>query len=457
MGSLHDLLTVTVMDHYLSAKMMYKSNSIEKLTQSTFTEQEVKDFLREEKITFGLVDENIQQFVHHFSLDIFPIEVAKGYDKIDGKDGYIQYAINTNTSIDHSNSKDFRDVMRLPIVQREIKIATLIPPTKGENGMTVTGKEIKAKAGKPLFMKAGKNVHFNESDQSFYAKADGLVNFGLKAINIYTVYEVNEDISMRTGNIDFNGSVIIHGDVPSGFTVKAAGDIKIFGLVEAATIYAGGSVYIAEGIAGLKKGVIEAAEDVYIGYVNQAIIKAGRNIHVENSILHSDCSAGYDITCHRGNIIGGALFAGYSIEAKDIGNHIHTPTQLSVGIDHKEYEKYIELKNTKEKLLDNIQKLHFISRKLGSKEQMTNSKEKLTMSKLHFSYQKMKKQLKEVENELQEVKVSPETIQYSDVKVFDTLFPNTTIAFGKYHRKIDKNYRQVLVKLEHHDIVITHT
>src|SRR5690625_4418607 len=110
MGSLHDLLTVTVMDHYLSAKMMYKSNSIEKLTQSTFTEQEVKDFLREEKITFGLVDENIQQFVHHFSLDIFPIEVAKGYDKIDGKDGYIQYAINTNTSIDHSNSKDFRDV-----------------------------------------------------------------------------------------------------------------------------------------------------------------------------------------------------------------------------------------------------------------------------------------------------------------------------------------------------------
>src|SRR5690625_6630968 len=73
-------------------------------------------------------------------------------------------------------------------------------------------------------MKAGKNVHFNESDQSFYAKADGLVNFGLKAINIYTVYEVNEDISMRTGNIDFNGSVIIHGDVPSGFTVKAAGE-----------------------------------------------------------------------------------------------------------------------------------------------------------------------------------------------------------------------------------------
>src|SRR5690625_7836735 len=98
----------------------------------------------------------------------------------------------------HSKSMAFRDVLPLTIGQKEIKIATLIPPTKGKNGMTVTGKEIKAKAGKPLYMKAGKNVHFNESDQSFYAKADGLVNFGMKAINIYTIYEVNEDISMRT-------------------------------------------------------------------------------------------------------------------------------------------------------------------------------------------------------------------------------------------------------------------
>ena len=457
MGNLRELLTVTVSDDYLTAQLMYNKDNIGELKKRTFTELEIRNFLQQEKVTYGLIEENIQQIVQQLSVDMFPIEVAQGYVKTDGKDGNMQYSIDTNTTVDHSDSKDFRNVMRLPIVQRETQIAILIPPTEGKNGMTVTGKEIKAKAGKPLYMKAGKNVHFNESDQSFYAKADGLVNFGMKAINIYTIYEVNEDISMRTGNIDFNGSVIIRGDVPSGFTVKAAGDIKIFGLVEAANIKAGGSIYVAEGIAGLKKGVLEAGEDVYIGYINQANIKVGRSIHVENSVLHSDCSAGYDITCHRGNIIGGTLFAGYSIEAKDIGNRIHTPTQLSVGVDHEDYKKHTALSEEKETLLANMQKLHLISKKLGSKEQnVSNSKEKITLTKLHFSQKKIQDQLIEVENQLQKMKLISDTIQYSDVKVFGTIYPNTVIAFGKYHRKIDQNYQQVVVKLEHNDIVITH-
>src|SRR5699024_76532 len=100
---------------------------------------------------------------------------------------------------------------------------------------------------------------------------------------------------------------VIRGDVPSGFTIKASGDIKVFGLVEAATLQAGGSVYVSEGIVGKKKGIVTAGNDIYIGYVNQGILEAKHGIYVEQSILHSKCKAQTEIFCMKGNVIGGEL------------------------------------------------------------------------------------------------------------------------------------------------------
>src|SRR5699024_1851320 len=110
-------------------------------------------------------------------------------------------------------------------------------------------------------------------------------------LHVHNVYEVHEDISLKVGNIDFLGNVVIRGDVPTGFTVKATGDVKVFGIVEAATIEVGGSIYISEGMAGLKTGTLIAKEDVYIGYINQGNVEAQNNIYVDNSILHSICNA----------------------------------------------------------------------------------------------------------------------------------------------------------------------
>src|SRR5699024_7698080 len=127
---------------------------------------------------------------------------------------------------------------------------------------------------------------------------------------------------MKNGNIDFNGSIIIHGNVPTGYTVKAKEDIKIFGIVEGATLIAGGSIFISEGIAGLQKGFIQAGKDVHVGYVNQGNISAGGSVRVENAIFHSKCVARDHLHLEYGSIIGGSVSAGQSIKAKDVGNRM---------------------------------------------------------------------------------------------------------------------------------------
>lgn len=455
MGNLHELLTVEVTNDRMQAKLVCKENKWNDLKDVSISVSELTAFIKEEKVTFGLLEEQIQQSLHHLKNNNSSITIAQGMNKQNGKDGEIQYIYNSNKGVDRERHWDFRDVMRLPIVKRGEKIATLIPPTKGTNGKTVDGKDIPSKDGKPLLMRAGKNVNLNDADQSFYAKADGLVNFGMKAINVYTVYEVNEDISMKTGNVSFVGSVVIRGDVPSGFTIEASGDIKIYGIVEAATIKAGGSIYISEGIAGLKTGLLEAEEDIYVGYMNQATAKAGQNIHVEHSILHSNCNAAYDITCHRGNIIGGTLFAGYAIEAKDIGNRMNTPTMLSIGIDHHLYEQQVALEEERVQLTNNLKKMNVIKKKLTASDEEKDSKTRITLLKLEHSYNKTNETLAEVEASLQKIDMDKDELNDTDLKVFGTIYPNTVIAFGKYRRTIDKNYERVIVKMEQNDIIIT--
>jgi len=454
MGDLLQLLTVEVSNDGMTATLQCNENKMLDLNKCSITYQHLIDFIQENNVVFGILEKQVQHVVHHFTSSTFPITIAEGKKKQDGKNGKIHYVMNTNTEVDRSQQWDFRDVMRLPVVKRGEKIATTIPPTKGIDGMTVYGKKIRSKDGKPSYMKAGENVNFNQDEETFYAIADGLVNFGMKVLNVYTVYEVNEDISMRTGNISFVGSVIIRGDVPSGFTVEASGDIKIYGIVESATIKAGGSIYISEGIAGLKTGNMEAGEDIYVGYMNQANAQAGQSIHVEQSILHSNCSAVYDITCRHGNIIGGTLFAGYSIEANNIGNRMNTPTMLSIGIDHHLYKEQVNLEKQRDQLRDNITKMDVIKQKLDAQGPLNDSKTKITLLKLEHSYNKSKEELNEVESTLQKMDTEKDDLDYTDLKVFGTIFTNTVVAFGKYRRTIDKNYDRVIVKMEENDIII---
>lgn len=451
-----ELLAVTISNDLLKAELMYHPRHTTEIQEKMFTKEELIHFLKDNKIMYGLFMENIEKLIQKVDINDFPMLIAEGINKEDGLDGKIDYAILISTEVDHSFSGDFKDVMRLPLVDKDMKIATLIPPTKGKNGMTVTGKEIKAHQGKTKLLRAGKNIQFRKDNQSFYALENGLVSFYNHTLHIDTVYEVNETLSMRTGNIDFNGSVIIRGDVPSGYTVRATGDVKVYGLLEAVNIYSGGSVYVSEGISGLKKGVIEAKEDVFIGYVNQGIVRAGRNLHVENSILHSDCSARSSITCYRGNIIGGTLFAGQSIEAKDIGNHMQTTTTLVLGIENRVNKEKEQYEKDKETLRNNIDKIKMIQKKLKQTQHVTDVKMRINLLKLTNSQQKLEEQLNEVNDKIKQISLGYTAIDLSNVKVSGTIYPNTTISFGKYQRKIDKDFTQVIVKLVQNDIIIEH-
>lgn len=453
MNNLREYFTVKVERNRLSAQLLYNEGidqgDIELTTES------LKDFLKMNKITFGIKENVLEEVVTNFSPVKFPVVIAEGVDKVDGMDGELKYLLDLNTEVDRSEGWDFREVMRIPTVKAGDKLAQIIPPTKGENGKDVYGNIVRARPGKPIRMRAGKNVKYNETDQIFYATTEGQVNISRNSIHVHTVYEVHESISMKTGNIDFAGTVVIRGDVPTGFTVKATGDIKIFGIVEAANIVSGGSVFITEGIAGLKTGTIEAAEDVNIGYINQGNVTAGNSILVENSILHSECSAGNDIICQRGNIIGGTLSAGKSIQAKDFGNRMNTLTLLSFGVDKKLYDEQTQLETKKETLQDNLRKLNLLKERMEQEGDLNSSQNRIMLLKLRNSYNKTVEQLHEIEDQMESLNASLGEIENTYLKAMGTVYPNVIVSFGKYKRTIDRNYDNVSISILKNDITIS--
>lgn len=452
--NIKELFLVKVPADKMKAYIYLNDRIIDDISEFSFTSEEVVSLLRDKQINYGIQYGAIDKLVKSFPNVDFPYLVAEGTDKVDGEPGDITYLFDTTTEVDRSEGWDFREVMRIPTVKKGEKLATLIPPTPGTDGMNVYGKKVKARPGKPFLLRPGKNVQFRQEDHSYYADANGQVSVSGKIIHVHDVYEVHESISLKIGNIDFPGTVIIRGDVPTGFTIKAAGDIKIFGLVEAATIIAAGNVTISEGIAGLKTGRIESGGDVHIGYVNQGIIDA-ENIFVENTIMHSECRAKNDIICKRGSIVGGVLSAGRKIEARNVGNRMNTKTFLSFGLDKKLYEQQQALELKRTQLLDNLEKMNVLQSRLNENAQNLDMKTKATLLRLTTSIEKTKEQLLEVEQNLASLNASLGEIEHTYLRVNGTLFPNVTVMFGKYQRTIEKEFEYVTVTTDKNEIVIS--
>ena len=86
---------------------------------------------------------------------------------------------------------------------------------------------------------------------------DGEVKLEKKMIQVSPVFRIDGDVCLDTGNITFNGTVQVYGDVRSGFSIKAKRDILIYGMVESAELTAGGDIVIQNGFVAQNKGHIK--------------------------------------------------------------------------------------------------------------------------------------------------------------------------------------------------------
>ena len=208
--------------------------------------------------------------------------------------------------------------------------------------------------GKPV--EAGKDGYYefffdtdainNNSDdgKETYAAISGKIEYCNYDLSVVNVYEVNGNLDMSMGNIDFNGDVNITGSVRSGVTVHAMGSIYVGGFVEGATLIAGKDIVLKDGVNTKNSGKIEAGGNI-----------SGRFFENTEVIAKGDLQCNYILNCRVltygrifvegpiGSIIGGDVTGVMGISTTSCGHESNVKTLLRVGSTKEIRKEYAEL------------------------------------------------------------------------------------------------------------------
>ncbi len=332
---------------------------------------------------------------------------------------------------------DFHEINQIENVTKGQLLVRKTMATMGTDGLAVDGSVIAARHGKDKPLLAGKNVILSEDKLQVYSLIDGQVSItSNNVINVFPLYEVNGDVDYSVGNLNFLGSIIVKGSVLPGFKITAAGDIRIFGSVDAAEIKAEGSIEIASGIIGRNKALIIAGMSIKANYAQEATLIAKQDIIVNQSVLHCQVQSGSYIKCQgqKGLIVGGKLQANLGVAARIIGNTMSTTTIIEVGALP---ELRMELSAVSEKLSScrsNLEKTEQALTLLESiqKKGIGFSQEKSDMLiKLSNSRSLLNQEIHMLEVKHDELELSWEESEKASVVATTVVNPGTKIAIGK--------------------------
>lgn len=259
---------------------------------------------------------------------------------------------------------DFRDLGEILVVDENAELMRRIPPTKGTEGYDVLGGIIPPTPGEnKIFAEGlvGTTTHPNDRDLLVAATKGQpiLVDRGVKVENV--IYYKN--VSLSTGNVNFDGSVIIEEDVSPGMSIKVSGDIVVMGVVEASNLEAEGDIKIAQSIIGhgdifdqngnLKEdaSIIKAGGTIEAKYVENARLFSGDSINIQEQVLRCQLEAKNEIRVggkksKTGHLIGGSARSGILIHANVFGSPAGAKTHLEISSD-EDIHKKIETLNMK--------------------------------------------------------------------------------------------------------------
>jgi len=278
-------------------------------------------------------------------------------------------------------------------------------------------------------------------------------------INVFPIYEVNGDVDYNIGNIDFIGTVVIRGNVLPGFKIRASGDIRVTGGVEAAELEAEGSIEINAGIVGQNKALVKAGHNLKSSFIQDAVVEAGNELTVSQSIMHSTIRAGKAVNCvgAKGLIVGGTIQAGERVTARTIGNSMSTATVIEVGVLPELRNELIQLRGQLKVLMENLDKTEkalTLLDQLAAAGQLGPDRVAMRIKLNHTKKQSLEEQ-NVIKDRILEIEKSLEDSEKSKVEVISTIYGGAKIVIGRYTKFIKDASNRMTFRLIEGDISMT--
>ncbi|MCB1177110.1 MAG: FapA family protein [Leptospiraceae bacterium] len=412
--------------------------------------QDVVYELKKEDIVYGIKEAEIGKALMEEKYNE-PVIVAMGDPPIKGADAKIIYHVRIEKIVrlreDSHGRVDYRDLNLIENVVVGQLLAEKTLPEKGKYGRDLFNQPLEAKDGVDLQLIPGKGTILSEDKTKLTAEVNGQVVFLDGKVNVETVYRVNGDVNMKTGNITFLGSIVVTGNIEDNFQIKASGNIEVYGTVQKAVVEADGDIIIRQGVTGRDEAkIISSNGNIIARFIQDANVITDKDVVVQEVIMNSQVSAGGKIICNgkKAYIVGGSLRAAKLIQAKNIGSKSYTQTELVVGHNPKllkQMEDYQKNRNEsvfkKEKLQKTLNTL--IARKESDPASFTEEN-KSHMQKLEAGIKKLEKRIGDYDKEIQTLEAYMEqSAQQGKVYFEKRMYPGVKVTIRNADPFVCKN------------------
>ena len=403
----------------------------------SITLSQINNALEDKKIVYGINTELLNSLPENHDRYFKLYVAALGTPAVNGKDGYVvdhyPREIKNDIDVDELAQADYITLNLVLNIKCGDVICDIVPPTKGINGCTITGKTIPALNGSDPEIPKGRNTEISQDGLHLISTHIGHVEFSGNEFQVNPILDIEGNVNPLIGNINFLGDIHIHGDVCCGVSIRATGNIQVDGVIEACIIEAGKNIVVSSGIQGQNSAIIKAHKCVYAKYLENCKVYAKEDVY-------ADCIIGCNIysngsikaTTGRGAIIGGTICSSKEVLANSIGSKTEKITSVLLGglpCDDCERQEIIE----------ELKELNLKIQKLETAPDTVQTRTEISKLKLKTYAARMKLEIidKDLRNALNE-----QTIKDKRCLICDSAYPGTVVSidFKEFHiNRIEQN------------------
>jgi len=310
---------------------------IKKYDETKLNLTNIKQFLGDHQIIQGLIpDKQIREWLlGPAAKGDNSVMIARGKKPVQSEDAVVKYHFDTEFlqpgKVNPEDGRiDFKERGKIPFVKKGEFLAAKIFANEGKTGIDVTGSQIEVEEAVEVPFEAGSGTTLSEDGQRIYAETEGqphLDAFG--KISVFPELSIQGDVDYNTGNIEFDGNLVVSGTVKAGFKVKGAS--LIAEQVEGAEIDLSGDLNVSSGI--IDAHLVNVKGTVQAKYVNNSVIDAFGDVIIQREIIDSKITIGGALMNETGSIMGCEISAKMGVETGSIGTEVSKPSKFRVGVD----------------------------------------------------------------------------------------------------------------------------
>jgi uncharacterized protein len=429
------------------------------------------DLRNQKRDAFSYLLREEELFCEEESLLPRTVPFCKGTPPTQGSNAVLtHYWQQKSTEAKPHETVNLRNTQALPIVNKGDCIAEVVPAKQPTDGIDATGAILPADPVQSLEVKAGEHVLKNEKDGCivFTAEESGLVSYANQEFKIQRLLHIKGDVCYATGNIDFDGNVIVEGNVLSLFTIRCTGDLWISGFIEnGVKIHAGGTLETGMGIIGPETSVV-CKGNASIQFIQSAHIHVDSKLEVRGSIVDADvfCKElqvqGEKIKMEdKGCVIGGVVAALNTIDLHSVGSYANI-TKLVCGLSPHVIAPMRAIRQNVKRLAMQSSR---VQNEMGIQLDAPNAAEVLQNmppSRKEFIRKKLL-ELKQINqtiaqhqaalNELMQKATNPQP-ENCRIQVQNALFPKVHIQIGEYDLLVPDCLSQLEFKLHNQKVTM---